>query len=164
MLNLVELTPEGPYALKGDVHENTPAAATFSPAPVAGVGVANTGWTTLGGAGGFTKVELLETGPVRGHLRLTRAGETWDLMWTASGAWFRWKAMRGFRFASISASPYLPFNRCLGGSEYNGPNGPGESTMRSGSIASISGRLMRSDRCTTQRPPAVSNPCTRFQV
>jgi beta-mannosidase len=126
VLNLVELTPEGPDALKGDVHENTPAAATFSPAPVAGVSGPNSGWTTLGGTGGFTKVELLEGGPVRGHLRLTRAGETWDLTWIASGAWFRWKAARGFRFASISASPYVPFNRCLGGSEYNGPNGPGE--------------------------------------
>ncbi len=126
VLNLVELTPEGPDALKGDVHETTPAAATFSPPPVGGMSGPNTGWTTLGGTGGFTKVELLETGPVRGRLRLTRAGETWDLMWTASGAWFRWKAERGFRFASISASPYVPFNRCLGGSEYNGPNGPGE--------------------------------------
>ena len=126
VLNLVELTPEGPGALKGDVHENTPAAAAFSPPPVAGVSGPNSGWTTLGGTGAFTSVELVETGPVRGHLRLTRAGETWNLTWTASGAWIHWKAMRGFRFASISASPYVPFNRCLGGSEYNGPNGPGE--------------------------------------
>ena len=131
MLNLVETTPEGPDALKGDVHETTPAAATFSPAPVEGVEGANTGWTTLGGQGAFDKVELLESGPLRGRIRLSRTGEalsgdTWEITWTASSAWFRWKAARGFRFTAISATPYLPFNRCLGGSEYAGPNGPGE--------------------------------------
>jgi beta-mannosidase len=126
MLNLVETTPEGPDALKGDVHETTPAAATFSPAPVAGVEGANKGWSSLGGKGAFDGVELLETGPLRGRLRLTRTGESWEIVWTASSAWFRWKASRGFRFASISASPYLPFDRCVSGSEYTGPNGPGE--------------------------------------
>jgi beta-mannosidase len=126
MLSLVETTPEGPDALKGDVHETVPSAATFSPAPVEGVEGPNTGWTTLGGQGAFDKVELLESGPVRGRLRLGRAHETWEIVWTANGAWFRWKASRGFRFTAISASPYLPFNRCLGGSEYAGPSGPGE--------------------------------------
>ena len=126
MLNLVETTPEGPDALKGDVHETTPAAATFSPAPVAGVDGPNAGWTTLGGKGAFSGVELLESGSLRGRLRLTRAGESWEITWTASSAWFRWRASRGFRFASISASPYLPFDRCVSGSEYTGPNGPGE--------------------------------------
>lgn len=126
MLNLVELTPEGPDALKGDVHETTPAAATFSPAPVPGVNGPNTGWTTLGGEGAFTNVEFLESGPLRGRLRLARDGETWEIIWTAASAWFQWKAVRGFRFTAISASPYLPFNRCLGGSEYTGPNGPGD--------------------------------------
>ncbi len=126
MLNMVELTPEGPDALKGDVHETTPAAATFSPAPVPGVSGPNSGWSTLGGQGAFTSVELLESGPLRGRLRLVREGETWEITWTATSAWFRWKAVRGFRFAAISASPYVPFNRCLGGSEYTGPSGPGE--------------------------------------
>ena len=126
MLNLVETTPEGPDALKGDVHETMPAAATFSPAPVPGVEGPNAGWTSLGGQGAFDKVELLESGPLRGRLRLARTGESWDITWTASSAWFRWKATRGFRFTAISAAPYLPFNRCLDGSEYAGPNGPGE--------------------------------------
>src|ERR1035437_9478522 len=71
MLNLVEPTPEGPDALKGDVHETTPAAATFSPAPVEGVEGENTGWTTLGRQGAFDKVELLESGPLRGRIRLS---------------------------------------------------------------------------------------------
>ena len=126
MLNLVETTPEGPDALKGDVHETTPAAASFSPPAVPGVDGPNNGWTTLGAQAAFEKIELLETGPLRGRLRLTRAGEVWEITWTASSAWFRWKALRGFRFTAISAAPYLPFNRCLSGSEYAGPNGPGE--------------------------------------
>jgi beta-mannosidase len=125
MLNLVETTPEGPDALKGDVHEDSPEAKTFSPKPVRGVDGPNTGWTTLGGTGGFTKVELVETGPLRGRMHLERQGEAWDITWTANGAWFRWKASKGFRFASISATPYEPFNRCVDGSEYNGPDGPG---------------------------------------
>jgi beta-mannosidase len=124
MLNLVETTPEGDEALKGDVHENSPEAKTFPPKPVPGVEGPNTGWTTLGGTGGFTNVELIETGPLRGRVRLQRQGETWDITWTANAAWFRWKASRGFRFASISASPYEPFNRCLDGSEYRFPDGP----------------------------------------
>ncbi len=124
MLNLVDTTPEGPDALKGDVHENSPEAATFSPPPVPGIDGPNSGWTTLGGAGPFTNVELLETGPLRGRVRLTRDGEAWDISWTANSAWFTWKARQGFRFASLSASPYEPFNRCVGGSEYDGPEGP----------------------------------------
>ena len=91
-----------------------------------GVDGPNSGWTTLGGKGAFSGVELLESGSLRGRLRLTRAGESWEITWTASSAWFRWRASRGFRFASISASPYLPFDRCVSGSEYTGPNGPGE--------------------------------------
>ncbi len=125
-LNLVETTPESKEALKGDVHESAPDAATALPAPIPGIDGENTGWTTLGGKGEFTKVELLESGPMRGRMRLTRAGEAWEIVWTAASAGFRWKARQGFRFASISASPYVPFNRCVGGSEYAGPSGPGE--------------------------------------
>ncbi|WP_321473818.1 sugar-binding domain-containing protein [uncultured Paludibaculum sp.] len=125
-LNLVETTPEGGEALKGDVHETTPDAERFSPPPVAGVTGQNTGWTTLGGQGGFTGVDLVEAGPLRGRLRLTRPGETWEITWTSGNAWFRWKASKGFRFAAISASPYVPFDRCKDGSEYDFPTGPGE--------------------------------------
>ncbi|QOY86192.1 glycoside hydrolase family 2 protein [Paludibaculum fermentans] len=125
-LNLVETTPEGGEALKGDVHETTPEAERFSPAPVTGVGGQNTGWTTLGGQGSFTSVELLEAGPLRGRLKLTRANEAWEITWTSGNAWFRWKAARGFRFAAISATPYVPFDRCKDGSEYEFPGGPGE--------------------------------------
>jgi beta-mannosidase len=126
ILNLVETIPEGPDALQGDVHESTPQAKRFSPPPVPGVDGPNSGWTTLGGSGRFIGVELLESGALRGRLRLARAGEAWEIEWTANGAWFRWKATRGFRFAAISAAPYVPFNRCLDGSEYAWPTGPGE--------------------------------------
>jgi beta-mannosidase len=72
------------------------------------------------------KIELLAAGALEGRLRLSRSEETWDLTFTAHSSWVRWKASRGFRFTAISALPYLPFNRFLGGSEYQWPTGPGE--------------------------------------
>ena len=126
VLNLVETTPETPRALLGDIHESSPEAERALVKPVPGVPPENIGWTSLGGSGAFTGVELVETGPLRGRLRLTREGETWEITWTAGSPAFRWKAQRGFRFTAISASPYVPFNRCVGESEYDGPTGPGE--------------------------------------
>ena len=120
MLNYVETTPESDPALRGDVHEHSPEAASAMPKPVPGVSGENAGWTSTGGNGPMTNVELLETGPLRGRVRLTRDGESWELTWTAGAAWLRWKAVRGFRLTSISALPYLPFDRCLGGSSMPG--------------------------------------------
>jgi beta-mannosidase len=125
-LNLVETSPETREGLSGDIHENSPSALQALPPPIPGVPGENSGWTTLGVKGPFTKIELLESGPIRGRLRLTRDADSWDISWNAASPAFRWKASRGFRFAAISALPYLPFNRCLGGSEYDGPTGPGE--------------------------------------
>lgn len=140
VLNLVETSPEQRDALKGDIHETARDAATAIPPPVPGVDGDNTGWTSTGGSGVFTKVDLLESGPLRGHLRLTRAaGDVWDITWTSTSAGFRWKARGGFRFASISASPYVPFNRCVGGSEYAGPSGPGEDEPEPNRIESRAG-------------------------
>ena len=119
-LNLVETTPERAEALKGDIHSSGKPGRT----PVAGVAGENTGWSSLGGVGAFTKTEWLETGPLRGRVRLTRSGETWELTWTAFSGALRWKAGKGFRFAAVSVEPYLPFNRFLGGSEYEWPTGP----------------------------------------
>src|SRR5205814_1620124 len=62
----------------------------------------------------------------------------WELAWTAESRALIWRlttsgggpadgASRpqlGFRFTAISASPYLPFDRCVDGSEYHWPNGP----------------------------------------
>jgi beta-mannosidase len=126
MLNYVETSPESARALAGDVHESTPEARRTLAAPIPGVEGENTGWTSTGGSGPMTEVELVETGPLRGRLRLGRAGETWELVWTAGSAALRWKARRGFRFTAVSAAPYVPFDRFLDGSEYNWPTGPGE--------------------------------------
>ncbi len=119
-LNLVETTPEDPAALKDDIH----AAEAMGFKPVPGVPEGNVGWTTLGGSGPITRVELLEKGPLRGRVRLVRTNEVWELTWTAGSRALVWRATRGFRFTAVSASPYLPFDRCVGGSEYAWPNGP----------------------------------------
>jgi hypothetical protein len=120
ILNLVETTPEERDALKEDIH----AAEAMGVKPVPGVPEGNVGWTTVGGSGSITKVEFVETGPLRGRLRLGRLNETWELTWSSESRAFLWSASKGFRFTAISASPYLPFDRCVGGSEYEWPNGP----------------------------------------
>jgi beta-mannosidase len=104
VLNLVETTPDTPWK--------------------------NDGWSSLPQPGSFTKVELLETGPLRGRLRLANEKVSWELVWTASSGAVRWRVENnaaqtvGFRFASISASPYLPFDRFVGGAEHDWPQGP----------------------------------------
>lgn len=120
ILNLVEITPEEPEALKDDIH----AAEAMGFKPVPGVPAGNLGWTSLGGSGSFTNVTVLESGPWRGRVRLARPNETWDLTWSADSRALLWQAKKGFRFTAVSALPYLPFDRCVGGSEYEWPNGP----------------------------------------
>ena len=119
-LNLVETTPEDPAALKDDIH----AAEAMGIQPVPGVPAGNVGWTSLGGSGAITNVDIVESGPLRGKLRLSRTNEIWELTWTADSRALLWRAESGFRFTAVSASPYLPFDRCVGGSEYEWPNGP----------------------------------------
>ena len=125
VLNAVETSPENPRALVGDIHEDSPEARKALPVPVPGVSGENTGWTSLGGSGPMSSVELLESGPLRGRLRLGRQGESWEFLWTAASGALRWRARRGYRFAAVSAAPYLPFDRFLDGSEYAWPSGPG---------------------------------------
>ncbi|HVV71830.1 MAG TPA: hypothetical protein VHI52_10080, partial [Verrucomicrobiae bacterium] len=133
VINLVETTPEDPEALKDDIH----AAEAMGFKRVPGVPDGNTGWTTLGGVGPITNVTLLETGPLRGRVRLERTSESWELTWTAQSRTVRWSVQTksgtasgaatsqpGFRFTAVSAAPYLPFDRFLGGSEYEWPSGP----------------------------------------
>jgi len=140
VINLVETTPEEPEALKDDIH----AAEAMGFKPVPGVPPGNRGWTTLGGDGPITNVTVLETGPLRGRVRLERTNETWELTWTAESRALIWRLdterrrdlpiaaagspkTAGFRFTAISATPYLPFDRCLGGSDYEWPSGPDDS-------------------------------------
>jgi beta-mannosidase len=120
VVNLVETTPEDAAALKEDIHLSSGAPGF----PDTGVPGPNIGLTSLGGSGELTRVDFLETGPLRGRIRLGRPGETWELEWAAGGTWLKWRAGKGFRFASVSASPYLPFDRFAGGSEYEWPSGP----------------------------------------
>ncbi len=120
VVNLVETTPEDPASLKDDIH----AAEAMGFTPIAGVPEGNVGWTSLGGTGPITKVEFLETGPLRGQVRLARTNETWELTWAADSRALVWRAGKGLRFTAISAAPYLPFDRCVGGSEYEWPTGP----------------------------------------
>ena len=119
-LNLVEMTPEEPEALKDDIH----AAEAMGFKPVPGVPAGNIGWSGLNGTGPFTNVDLVESGPLKARVRLGGAGQTWELSWSAESRALRWRAKNGFRFTAISASPYVPFDHCVGGSEYNWPNGP----------------------------------------
>src|SRR6185436_8379346 len=119
-LNLVETTPEDPAALKDDIHASE--AMGFKPVP--GVPEGNVGWTTLGATGSIAKVEFVEKGPLRGRVRFERPGETWERIWSAESRALVWRGQKGFRFTAISASPYLPFDRCLNGDEYHWPNGP----------------------------------------
>ena len=119
-LNLVETTPEDRAALKDDIH----ASEAMGFKPVSGVPEGNLGWTSLGGTGPITKIHVLEDGPLRGTVRLERTNETWELKWTAESRSLVWRATKGFRFTAVSASPYLPFDRCVGGSEYQWPTGP----------------------------------------
>jgi beta-mannosidase len=119
-LNLVETTPEDASSMKEDAH----AFEAMGLTPVPGVPEGNVGWTSFGGAGPITKVEFLEAGPLRGKVRLTRSHETWELVWNAESRALTWRAKKGFRFTAVSASPYLPFDRCVNGSEYTWPDGP----------------------------------------
>lgn len=118
-LNLVETTPESADSLKNDIH-----TASDIPPRVPGVDGENLGWTSFGSGGGLDKVELLETGPLRGRVRLSRGQEIWELEWTAGSPALHWKAPEGFRFLSVSAAPFLPFDHCVSGDEYAWPQGP----------------------------------------
>jgi beta-mannosidase len=120
VLNLVETTAEDPASLKDDIH----AAEAMGFKPVEGVPEGNVGWTTLPESAAFTKVEFKETGPLRGSVLLGNANDQWELTWNAESRALIWQANHGFRFTAISASPYLPFDRCVEGSEYHWPNGP----------------------------------------
>jgi beta-mannosidase len=104
ILNLVETTPDAPWK--------------------------NIGWSSVPEPGGFTKVDLLETGPLRGRLRLSNDKFTWEFRWTAGSGALNWRVQQsgaaapvGFQFASVSASPYLPFDRFVDGGEYEWPQG-----------------------------------------
>jgi|GEM_PF-716829 len=87
--------------------------------------------------GAFNQVDILEAGPLRAKVRLSgsRLGgrrETWEFVWHAGSPVLRWRASLdgdepgssyGFFFSSVSASPYVPFDRWIDGSEERWPDG-----------------------------------------
>lgn len=119
VLNLADLTPERPDP--NDIHadEKRPEGPA---SPVSGE---NTGWTALGGSGPITGVEIAAAGPLFAEVRLARGDSRWVFRFAADSAWLRWQAPEGFRFASVSALPYVPFDRMADVSEYSWPTGPG---------------------------------------
>jgi beta-mannosidase len=119
VLNLVETTPVAPD--KNDIQGAPPP----SHRPVSPITGENGGWTSLGGAGGFDRVEFAAAGPLEARVILERKGERWELSFAAGSGVLRWRASKGFRFAAVSALPYLPFDRFVDGSEYLWPSGPG---------------------------------------
>src|SRR5262249_48183317 len=81
--------------------------------------------------GAFDQVEIIEAGPLRARVRLAGARlgsqrETWEFIWQAGSSALRWRASvegsesdpgYGFFFSSVSATPYIPFDRWMEGSE-----------------------------------------------
>ncbi len=113
-LNLVEMTPE--QRDKNDIHATGPKV-TGPPSPLAGP---NDGWSALSGP-----VKLTEGSIQAGPLAVRVAAGTWSLELTAASPALLWRAAGGFRFASLSALPHLPFNRFVDCGEYQWPTGPG---------------------------------------
>ncbi len=119
MLNLVETTPD---------HDE----------PLA-LGVRSAGWGTaidgLKRESGFTRVEVIEAGPLRARVRLTGAKigvsrEEWEFEWQANSPVMVWRARAdaregkyGFFFSAVSASPYEPFTHWMAGAETGWPDG-----------------------------------------
>ena len=98
-LNLVETTPEDSESWKKEGH--TPEQMGYQPVP--GVPKGNVGWTSLGGSGPITRVDVLEAGPLRGRVRLVREGETWEL-----------SLDRREPCVAVAGHPGLPLHRRLG--------------------------------------------------
>jgi beta-mannosidase len=113
-LNLVERTPDGRDP--NDIHKDPPLV-TGPASPVPGP---NEGWGPLSGPVSLENA-VLEAGPLAARVR---AG-SWSLEMQAFGPAVRWRATGGYRFASLSALPHMPFDRCVDGDEYRWPTGPG---------------------------------------
>ena len=118
VLNLVERTPDEKD--KYDMYAPSPVMTDRSGTPAAGP---NDGWEPLGGLGAIQKVEMERT-PLTARLTLRGERGVSVLSLEAGSPVARWSAPRGFRFARVSATPHLPFNRCVDGNEYVWPTGP----------------------------------------
>jgi beta-mannosidase len=113
-LNLVETTPD--QRDPNDIHHK-PAEVTGPASPVAGP---NEGWSALSGGVKLEEAQV-ERGPLA--VRVTTKNGAWELHAQQPVLW--WSDTQGFRFASVSALPHMPFNRFLDCREYSWPTGPG---------------------------------------
>lgn len=106
--------------------------------PPFGRGAAGFGTFLEGAArsGAFDNVEILERGPFRARVLLTGArlggtAEAWEFTWNAGSPVLLWKTRlpegtngrHGFFCSSVSASPYVPFDRWIDGAEDRFPDG-----------------------------------------
>lgn len=119
ILNLVETTPD-----QRDPHDIQPPGSPAPQGPASPVAGPNSGWGPLAAIGEVAGIDI-ETGVLAAHVRVRGASGAWDLSLEAESAALRMKAAGGFRFASVSALPHMPFNRCVDGNEYLWPTGPG---------------------------------------
>ncbi len=92
---------------------------------------------TGSGRSAFDQVEILESGPMRGRIRVSGArhgsrNESWEFVWYANSPVLKWTASLneansslayGFFFSCVSAKPYLPFDRWMEGVELRFPDG-----------------------------------------
>ncbi len=120
-LNLVELTPEDAGSWKKE--GRTPEQMGFQPVP--GVPEGNPGWTSLGGSGPITRIDLVESGPLRGRVRLVRADDVLGVELDcpkpriAMAGQARIPLHRHFRFSLPALRPICGWLRVP-----NGPLGP----------------------------------------
>ncbi len=81
------------------------------------------GWSTTV-TGAISRVDFLETGPLRARIRFIRPNDQWDIEFTAQSPTLRWRARAPFRFHAVSAAPFVPYDRFVTGDETNWPDGP----------------------------------------
>ena len=125
MLNLIDTSPDVVETLEFGVRN-------------AGLGtfISSTGQENgVTGNSRIEKVEIIEPGPYRLRIRMTRGGErleSWEFTAVAGSPVLTWRTSLGkiaprdrygFFFSSISASPYEPFNRVFDGEETRFPDG-----------------------------------------
>ena len=143
MLNLIETSPDVPEPL--EFGKKSAGFGTFSAASER--------------RGAFDRVEILESGPLRGRVRLSGSQlgnqkESWDFVWYAGSPVLKWTSNLenaagenafGYYFSSISASPYLPFDKWIEGVELKFPDGwetdnPPDHAIKPTNLKDIPGR------------------------
>ncbi|MFM8394843.1 MAG: glycosyl hydrolase 2 galactose-binding domain-containing protein, partial [Acidobacteriota bacterium] len=125
MLNLIDTSPDVAETLDYGVKNGGVGTFIVGPGP--------TGQPHHPGR--IEKVEIVEPGPYRLRIRMTREGERreiWEFTSIAGSPVLTWRTRvekaatgerHGFFFSSLSAAPYEPFNRVFDGEETRFPDG-----------------------------------------